>query len=164
PLAHLLRNALDHGCETPDERMRAGKPREAVIRIEAHHSAGMLLVTVSDEGAGIDQDRLRRLIVEKNLVTASTAERLSEAELLKFLFLPGLTLKEAVTEVSGRGIGLDAVQNMVKSVRGAVRVSTQPGRGTRFQLQLPLTLSVLRTLLVNIGGEPYAIPLSHINR
>jgi two-component system sensor histidine kinase and response regulator WspE len=164
PLAHLLRNALDHGCETPDERMRAGKPREAVIRIEAHHSAGMLLVTVSDEGAGIDQYRLRRLIVEKNLVTASTAERLSEAELLKFLFLPGLTLKEAVTEVSGRGIGLDAVQNMVKSVRGAVRVSTQPGRGTRFQLQLPLTLSVLRTLLVNIGGEPYAIPLSHINR
>ncbi len=164
PLTHLLRNAVDHGCETPAERKRAGKPAEALIQIEAHHTAGMLLVTVSDDGRGIDQKHLRQLIVEKKLTTASAAEKLGEVELLDFLFLPGITLTNAITEISGRGVGLDVVQNMVKSVRGTVRVGTQPGRGTRFQLQLPLTLSVLRTLLVNIGGEPYAIPLSQISR
>jgi two-component system sensor histidine kinase and response regulator WspE len=164
PLAHLLRNAVDHGCETPAERKCAGKSPEALIQIEAHHSAGLLLVTVSDDGGGIDPKHLRQLIVEKKLTTASAAGKLGEVELLEFLFLPGFTMRDAVTEISGRGIGLDVVQNMVKSVRGTVRVGTQPGRGTRFQLQLPLTLSVLRTLLVNVGGEPYAIPLSQISR
>lgn len=164
PLNHLLRNAVDHGCETPAERKRAGKSPEGLIQIEAHHSAGVLLVTVSDDGPGVDLSRIRGLIVDKKLAPAAVAKELGEAELLKFLFLPGFTLKNKVTEISGRGIGLDVVQHMAKSVRGAVRVSTQPGRGTRFQLQLPLTLSVLRTLLVNIGGEPYAIPLSQITR
>jgi two-component system sensor histidine kinase and response regulator WspE len=164
PLAHLLRNAVDHGCETPAERRTAGKPPEGRIQLEAHHRAGTLVVSVSDDGPGIDQNRLRRLIVEKELATASVVEKLSEAELLEFLFVPGFSMKNAVTEISGRGFGLDVVQNMVKSVRGTVRVSTQTGRGTRFQLQLPLTLSVLRALLVNIGGEPYALPLSRINR
>ena len=164
PLNHLLRNAVDHGCETPAERKRAGKSPEGLIQIQAHHSAGVLLVTVSDDGPGVDLSRMRRLIVDRKLAPAAVAEELGEAELLKFLFLPGFTLKNKVTEISGRGIGLDVVQHMAKSVRGAVRVSTHPGRGTRFQLQLPLTLSVLRTLLVNIGGEPYAIPLSQITR
>lgn len=164
PLNHLLRNAVDHGCETPAERKRAGKSPEGLIQIQAHHSAGVLLVTVSDDGPGVDLSRIRGLIVDKKLAPAAVAKELGEAELLKFLFLPGFTLKNKVTEISGRGIGLDVVQHMAKSVRGAVRVSTQPGRGTRFQLQLPLTLSVLRTLLVNIGGEPYAIPLSQITR
>jgi two-component system sensor histidine kinase and response regulator WspE len=164
PLAHLVRNAVDHGCESPADREQAGKPREAVIQIEARHSAGMLLVTVSDDGRGIDPSRLRRLIVEKRLITAAAAERLGDAELLEFLFLPGFTMKQTVTEISGRGVGLDVVQSMVKSLRGAVRVGNVPGRGARFQLQLPLTLSVLRTLLVNIGGQPYAIPLSRIIR
>ena len=164
PLNHLLRNAVDHGCETPAERKRAGKSPEGLIQIQAHHSAGVLLVTVSDDGPGVDLSRIRGLIVDKKLAPAAVAKELGEAELLKFLFLPGFTLKNKVTEISGRGIGLDVVQHMAKSVRGAVRVSTHPGRGTRFQLQLPLTLSVLRTLLVNIGGEPYAIPLSQITR
>ncbi|MCU0783490.1 MAG: hybrid sensor histidine kinase/response regulator [Verrucomicrobia bacterium] len=162
PLAHLLRNAVDHGCETPEQRQRAGKPAEAVIQLEARHSAGMLLVVVSDDGAGADPNRLRQIIVEKKLTTMALAEKMHEAELLEFLFLPGFTLKNTVTEISGRGVGLDVVQNMVKSVRGNVRVFTQPGRGMKFQLQLPLTLSVLRTLLVEIGGEPYAIPLAQI--
>ncbi len=164
PLAHLLRNAVDHGCETTEERIRQGKPAEATIRLEARHSAGMLLVTVSDDGTGLDPERVRRGIVQKRLTMSAIADKLTESELLEFLFLPGFTLKETVTEISGRGVGLDIVQNMVKSVRGAVRVSTQPGRGMRFQLHLPLTLSVLRTLLVEIGGEAYAIPLSQITR
>ncbi|HEU0037755.1 MAG TPA: hybrid sensor histidine kinase/response regulator, partial [Verrucomicrobiae bacterium] len=162
PMAHLLRNAVDHGCETPEARERAGKPPEGTIRVEARHSAGMLMVTVADDGAGLDSDRLRHAIVHKKLTTPALAERMTEAELMQFLFLPGFTLREAVTELSGRGVGLDIVQNMVKSVRGTVRVSTQPGRGMKFQLQLPLTMSVLRTLLVEVGGEPYAFPLAQI--
>src|SRR5678815_4674322 len=164
PLAHLLRNAVDHGCETAEMRQSAGKPAEAVIRLEARHSAGMLQVTVTDDGAGLDPQRLRQTIVQKKLTMSTVAEQLSEPELLEFLFLPGFTLKETVTEISGRGVGLDVVQNMVKNVRGSIRVATQPGRGMRFQLHLPLTLSVLRTLLVDVGGEPYAIPLSQIIR
>ena len=164
PLAHLLRNAVDHGCELPEEREAAGKPAESTIQVEAHHSAGMLVVSVTDDGPGIDESRLRQLLVERKMVTEGVADKLGEVELLEYLFLPGLSLKPAVTEISGRGVGLDVVQNMVRSVRGTVRISSQPARGTRFQLQLPLTLSVLRTLLVLVGGEPYAIPLSQISR
>jgi two-component system sensor histidine kinase and response regulator WspE len=163
PLAHLLRNAVDHGCETQEDRERAGKPPEGVIRLEARHNAGMLVVTVMDDGAGVDSARVREAVLQKGLAAPTLAEKLTEAELLEFLFLPGFTLKETVTEISGRGVGLDVVQNMVKAVRGNIRVNNQPGRGIRFQLQLPLTLSVLRTLLVEVAGEPYAIPLSQIS-
>jgi len=164
PLAHLLRNAVDHGCETPEERKHAGKPPQCLIQLEARHSAGMLLVTVSDDGSGIDPEKVRAAIVQKKLAMQAVAAKLTETELLQFLFLPGFSLKTTVTEISGRGVGLDVVQNMVKSVRGSIRASTQPRRGMRFQLQLPLTLSVLRTLLVEVAGEPYAIPLSQIIR
>lgn len=164
PLGHLLRNAVDHGIEFPDARIATGKPAAGTIRLEARHSAGVLLVVVSDDGRGLDPETIRTAVVRKKLVSAETAPRLSEAELLEFLFLPGFTLKEEVTDISGRGVGLDAVQAMVKGVRGAVRVSSVPGKGMRLQLQLPLTLSVLRALLVEIAGEPYAIPLGFIAR
>jgi two-component system, chemotaxis family, sensor histidine kinase and response regulator WspE len=164
PLGHLLRNSIDHGCEPREQRLRAGKPPESTIRVEARHSAGMLLVSVSDDGAGVQLDRVREAILARGLTSPEVAEKLTEAELLQFLFLPGFTLKEDVTEISGRGVGLDVVQNMVRSVRGNLRVSTQPGRGLRVQLQLPLTLSVLRALLVEVAGEPYAIPSTQINR
>lgn len=164
PLAHLLRNAVDHGCETREQRLCAGKTPEGTIRLEARHSAGILLVTVTDDGAGVQLDRVREAIVARRLATPVVAQKLTEAELLEFLFLPGFTLKEDVTEISGRGVGLDVVQNMVRSVRGSVRVNTQPGCGLRLQLQLPLTLSVLRALLVEVAGEPYAIPSAQIAR
>jgi two-component system sensor histidine kinase and response regulator WspE len=164
PIAHLLRNAVDHGCEAPTEREGAGKSTECMIRLEARHSAGMLVIGVSDDGAGVDLERLRAAIVAKRLAAQAIVEKLSEAELLEFLFLPGFTMKDRVTELSGRGVGLDIVQNMVKSVRGSVRINTQAGRGLKIQLHLPLTLSVLRALLVEIGGEPYAIPLTQISR
>jgi two-component system sensor histidine kinase and response regulator WspE len=164
PLGHLLRNAIDHGIESPGERSAAGKPAEGVIHLEARHSAGMLQIIVSDDGQGIDPDRLRQAVVERKLTTAEIAGQLTETELLEFLFLPGFTMKDMVTEISGRGVGLDVVQNMLKQVRGTIRVSTQPGEGARFQLQLPLTLSVVRTLLVDLGGEAYAFPLAYIIR
>jgi two-component system sensor histidine kinase and response regulator WspE len=164
PVAHLLRNAVDHGCEPVETRRRVGKSAECTIGLEARHSAGVLLVTVTDDGGGVDPERVRRAVVEKHLATAAVAEKLTESELLEFLFLPGFTLKETVTEISGRGFGLDVVQNMVKTVRGSIRLQNQPGLGLRVQLQLPLTLSVLRALLVEVAGEPYAVPLSQITR
>ena len=164
PLAHLLRNAVDHGCETAAVRTRLGKKPECTLYLEARHSAGVLLVTVSDDGAGVDLEQVRRVIAQKGMAPPAVAQRLSESELLEFLFRPGFTLKETITEISGRGFGLDIVQNMAKGVRGAVRLNNQPGRGLRVQLQLPLTLSVVRALLVQIAGEPYAIPLSQITR
>lgn len=164
PLGHLLRNAVDHGIETPAERIAAGKPAEGRIRLEAHHVAGLLEIVVEDDGRGIEVDRVRELVIERGLSDPATAQRLSEAELLEFLFLPGFTLKRTVTEISGRGVGLDAVQNMVKQLRGSVRLSVRPEQGLRFQLHLPLTTSVLRALVVEIGGEPYAFPLAQIAR
>lgn len=164
PLGHLLRNSVDHGLEFSAERTAAGKPATGSIKLEARHSAGKLLITVSDDGRGADLEKLRAAIVRKKLITAEMAPRLSEAELLEFLFLPGFSMKETVTDISGRGVGLDVVQSMIKAVRGAIRVSSTPGRGMRFTLQLPLTLSVVRALLVEVAGEPYAFPLGFIAR
>jgi two-component system, chemotaxis family, sensor histidine kinase and response regulator WspE len=164
PLNHLIRNALDHGIETPEARLAAGKPPNGTIRLEAHHRAGMLQIVLGDDGRGIDLERLRRKIVDRGLTVAAMAERLTEAELLEFLFLPGFSTQETITEVSGRGVGLDVVQTMVKSVRGTVRLSSRPGNGTRFVLQMPITVSVIRALLVEVAGEPYAFPLSRIDR
>ena len=129
PLAHLLRNAVDHGCETREQRQRAGKPAEAVIRLEARHSAGMLLVSRERRRRGCRAGARARRRRAKEPRAAATAEKLTEAELLDFLFVPGFTLKESVTEISGRGVGLDVVQNMVRNVRGSIRVNTQPGHG-----------------------------------
>lgn len=164
PLTHLLQNAVDHGIEFPDDRRQAGKPDEGLVRLDGRHNAGMLQVTVFEDGRGIDPEVLRRAVVKRELVNAETAAKLSEMELFEFLFLPGFSMKETVTKISGRGMGLDVVKNMVKQVRGTVRVFSEVGKGTRFQLQLPLSLSVVRTLLVDIGGESYAFPLAHITR
>jgi two-component system, chemotaxis family, sensor histidine kinase and response regulator WspE len=164
PLNHLIRNALDHGLEIPDDRRAVGKPVMGTIHLEARHRAGMLQIVLADDGRGIDLERLRTKVVERGLTTPAVAVQLSETELLDFLFLPGFSTKEHVTEVSGRGVGLDVVQSMVHTVRGSVRVTSRPGKGTRFVLQLPITVSVIRALLVEIAGEPYAFPLSRIDR
>ncbi|KVC73468.1 hybrid sensor histidine kinase/response regulator [Burkholderia ubonensis] len=164
PLGHLLRNAIDHGVEPPDVRRARGKPAAASVTLEARHSAGSLLVSVSDDGPGVDLDALRAAVVRQHLTDDETAARLSDQELLEFLLLPGFSMRDAVTDVSGRGVGLDAVQEMVRGVRGAVRIFNEPGAGMRFVLQLPLTLSVIRSLLVEVGGEPYAFPLAHVRR
>ncbi|MDB5770999.1 MAG: hybrid sensor histidine kinase/response regulator [Burkholderia sp.] len=164
PLGHLLRNAVDHGIEPPGQRLASGKQAEGMVTLEARHTAGMLQINVADDGGGIDLDVLRAAIVRRNLGNHETVAQMSEPELLEFLMLPNFTTRETVTEVSGRGVGLDAVANMVKQVRGKIRIFTTRGRGTRFQLQLPLTQSVVRSLLVVIGGEPYAFPLAYVNR
>lgn len=164
PLNHLLRNGLDHGIETPEERLKAGKPERGTIRLSAYHQSGMLSIVVEDDGRGVDLERLRRKVIERKLVSEEMAANLSEPELMEFLFLPSFSTKEQVTEISGRGVGLDVVHDVVQEMRGMVRATSQLGVGTRFQLQLPLTLSVLPALLAEIAGEPYAFPLARIER
>lgn len=164
PLTHLLRNAVDHGIEMPEQRLLAGKPAEGLIRLRASHQAGLLVLELSDDGNGVDLERLRGTIVDRHLSPVETALRLSEEELLTFLFLPGLSLRDTVTEVSGRGVGLDAVQHMVRQLRGAVVLEQTAGQGSRFHLEVPLTLSVVRSLVVEVGEEAYAFPLAHIER
>ena len=164
PLNHILRNALDHGIETPAERLAAGKRETANLRLEARHSAGMFAITISDDGRGIDLDRLRAKIVDRKLSSAEMVSRMTDAELYEFLFLPGFSTRGEVTELSGRGVGLDVVHTMATSVGGTVRVQSQLGRGTSFHLNLPITLSVIRAVLVDVAGEPYAFPLNRIDR
>ena len=164
PLTHLLRNAVDHGIESPEQRLLAGKPEEGLIRLRASHQAGLLVLELSDDGNGVDLEKVRRSIIERQLSPADTAAQLSEEELLTFLFLPGFSLRDKVTEVSGRGVGLDAVQHMVRQLRGAVVLEQTAGEGSRFHLEVPLTLSVVRSLVVEVGEEAYAFPLAHIER
>jgi two-component system sensor histidine kinase and response regulator WspE len=162
PIDHLLRNALDHGIESAADRRAAGKAETAVLQLEARHRAGRLIITVSDDGCGIDMDRVRHAVAARNLTTSELARAMNDEELLEFLFLPGFTLRTVVSETSGRGVGLDVVQAMAKGVGGSVSVVNRRGKGTQFQIELPLTLSVVRTLVVVISGEPYAVPLSRI--
>jgi two-component system, chemotaxis family, sensor histidine kinase and response regulator WspE len=164
PLGHLLRNAVDHGMETPEERRAASKPETGRIRLEARHHAGVLNITIQDDGRGIDKDRLKQKIVDRKLINADLASKLSDPELYDFLFLPGFSTADKVTAVSGRGVGLDVVQAMAQAVGGTIRVTSKLGKGTTFELNLPITLSVLRAVLVRISGDPYALPLNRSDR
>ncbi|MEH2023579.1 hybrid sensor histidine kinase/response regulator [Nostoc sp.] len=164
PLTHILRNAIDHGIEPPQERLAVGKPEEGIIRIEVTHRAGMLFINVSDDGRGINIEFLRQAVITKQLTNPEMAAQLTEIELMEFLFLPGFSTTETVTEISGRGVGLDIAHSTVREVGGTLRAVSVLGRGMSFYLQLPLTLSVIRTLLVEIAGEPYAFGLARIEQ
>ncbi len=164
PLNHLLRNALDHGIELTDIRHANGKKPKGEITLEAQHVSGLLLITITDDGHGIDIERIRKSIIKKQMIAANLAENLSNAEILEFLFLPGFSLRETVSEISGRGVGLDIVKSEIKSINGSLRVQTELGIGTTFHIELPITLSVIRALLVDINHEPYAFPINQINK
>ncbi|MBW1784001.1 MAG: Hpt domain-containing protein [Deltaproteobacteria bacterium] len=164
PLNHLLRNALDHGIESPQDRITDGKPEVGTLRLEAAHRSGMLMITLSDDGRGVDMDELSQKIVEKGLAGPDMVKKMTDPELMDFLFLPGFSTAKNVTDISGRGVGLDVVRNMVHEVGGVVRAVSKPGEGLTFHMELPLTLSVVRTFLVEIAGEPYAFPLARIER
>ena len=164
PLGHLIRNAVDHGIEPRDERELGGKPVRGTIRIEARHGGGRLLVSVEDDGRGLDLAAVRARVIARGLADAQAVATMSDAELSHFLFLPGFTMRDEVTPISGRGVGLDAVQMSVRDIGGDVRLVHRASGGTRFDMQLPLTLSVIRALVVMIGGESYAFPLARVHR
>nr|WP_263012181.1 hybrid sensor histidine kinase/response regulator [Laspinema sp. D2d] len=164
PLTQILRNAIAHGIESPSERIEKGKPAEGTVRLEAVHRGGMLLITISDDGRGINLAEVRQQVIKNQLVNPEFAHQLTEAELMEFLFLPSFSTVTEVTEISGRGVGLDIAKGMMQEVGGLLRAQSELGIGTRFHLQLPLTLSVIRTLLVDISSEPYGFPLTRIDR
>lgn len=164
PLTHLLRNALDHGLELPEARAQAGKCPQGKLNLSARHVAGVLEISVTDDGGGIELEEVRQKIVAKGFVTSDMVEKLSEGELLDFLFLPGFSTSQQVTEISGRGVGLDVVQSMARQVGGNVRIESKLGQGTRIALQLPLTLSVLKTIMFEVKRQPYALPLTRVDR
>ncbi len=162
PLTHLIRNSVDHGVELPEARLRAGKPEEGVVSVNAVHESGHVTIEISDDGAGIPLDRVRAKAIEKGLISAQRAAELTEQEATHLIFLPGLSTAQAVTNVSGRGVGMDVVKTNVERLGGTVEVETQLGIGTKFRLKLPLTLAIVPALIVESSGERYAIPQVHL--
>jgi two-component system sensor histidine kinase and response regulator WspE len=164
PLNHLLRNAIDHGIESPAEREVAGKPREAVLRLAAQHAGGMLHIEISDDGRGVDPEQIRRKVIARKMATEPMAALLSKTELLDFLFLPAFSLKDTASLVSGRGVGLDVVHETVRQQYGTVQLDSTLGHGMKITMVLPLTQSVVRSLVTEVGGQAYAIPIAKISR
>ncbi|MGK5007547.1 hybrid sensor histidine kinase/response regulator [Janthinobacterium sp. LB2P70] len=159
PLNHILRNAIDHGMEGPYERIDAGKEALGTIRMEARHRAGMLSIEISDDGRGVDLEKIRQSVIERKMASPAMAAALSPGELLEFLFLPAFSLKEKANQLSGRGVGLDIVHETIRQQNGTVRLESEPGRGFRALITLPLTQSIVRALVVDVHGEAYAIPI-----
>ncbi|MDQ2103152.1 chemotaxis protein CheW [Azospirillum isscasi] len=160
PLLHLVRNGLDHGVEAPERRRAAGKPEVAAIRVRAFQDGGGVVVEVSDDGAGIDADAVRRKAVARGAVTAEQAAALSDAEALRLIFLPGVSTSDSVSDLSGRGVGMDAVRGAVEQAGGRVEVASTPGAGTRVRLVLPLTMMVTRLVTVETAGTLYGFPVT----
>jgi two-component system sensor histidine kinase and response regulator WspE len=163
PISHLVTNAIDHGIEPPADRLAAGKVSEATLHIHARHEKGRLVITVRDDGGGIDPEQIRRRVIKRNLATAETVARLTEAEVLEFLFLPGFSTRDVASHLSGRGVGLNVVQSMVHEAGGAVTVSSTQGAGTMFRLTLPITRSVIRVIRVLADGELFSVPMVRID-
>jgi two-component system, chemotaxis family, sensor kinase CheA len=158
PLTHIVRNSVDHGIETPAQRSAAHKPTEGRLQLRAYHEGGQVIIEISDDGAGLDAEKLRRKAVEKGLITAEQSAKMSEREATNLIFLPGFSTAEKVTNVSGRGVGMDVVKTNIDKIGGTVDVQSKRGTGTTVRMKIPLTLAIIPALIVTNGGERYAIP------
>lgn len=162
PLVHLLRNSVDHGIEMPDERKRKGKPEEGIIELKAYHSGNYVFIEINDDGAGINREKVASKAVAKGLITEEEKHSLSDKEIFNLILTSGFSTAEKVSDISGRGVGLDVVRNTIESLGGSVSVHSEENVGTQFLIQLPLTLSIISVMLVEVQKEKYAIPLSSI--
>jgi len=162
PLIHLIRNALDHGIEGAEDRVRLGKPRAGVLKLKASYMENHIIITVQDDGRGMDPARLRAKAVEKGLVDSEVAQRMSDPEALNLIFMPGFSTVTEVSDLSGRGVGMDIVRNHIEQINGIVDVTSVPGAGTTFTIKLPLTLAIIRALMVELGNEQFAFPLTNV--
>ena len=160
PLTHLIRNAIDHGLESPEARLAAGKPAQGVVKLSAEHRGGRILICVSDDGGGINRERVRAKAIERGLITAET--QLADEEIDNLIFAPGFSTAETVSNISGRGVGMDVVRKNVEALGGRISIQSRPGHGSIFTLALPLTLAILDGMIVSVGAETYVIPLTHI--
>jgi two-component system, chemotaxis family, sensor kinase CheA len=162
PLLHLLRNSVDHGIELPAERLKAGKPETGTIKLSAFHEQSHIVVSISDDGAGIDVEKVKNTAVNKGFITGEEVARLSNSEAINLVFLSGLSTAEKVTEVSGRGVGMDVVKTNVSAVGGSINIESKLGQGTTTKIRLPLTLATIDGILVSAGGLTYVVPISVI--
>ena len=162
PLTHLVRNAVGHGIESDEERTRSGKPAVGTIRLQAYHQGNQVIVEISDDGRGIDAQKVRARAIERGLLKREQASQLGEADILDLIFRPGFSTADEITEISGRGVGLDVVQSVLHRLKGTVHVVSHPGQGSTFRLQLPLTLAIIKALLFRVEQRLYAIPLNAV--
>lgn len=162
PLIHLIRNAMDHGLETPDERIAAGKSRGGTLVLAAVHEGNQIIISIKDDGRGIDTERVGRKAIEKGLITEEQFAAMGQREVFDLLFLPGFSTKEKTTDLSGRGVGMDVVKTNIKKLNGLIEIKSTKGLGSEFILRLPLTLAIIQSLLVEVEGEIYSIPLSSV--
>ena len=162
PLTHLVRNAVGHGIESDEERARSGKPAVGTIRLQAYHQGNQVIVEISDDGRGIDAQKVRTRAIERGLLKREQASQLGEADILDLIFRPGFSTADEITEISGRGVGLDVVQSVLHRLKGTVHVVSHPGQGSTFRLQLPLTLAIIKALLFRVEERLYAIPLNAV--
>jgi two-component system chemotaxis sensor kinase CheA len=162
PLSHLVRNSIDHGIETPDERLAAGKPAQGTLRLNAYHQGNQIVIECSDDGRGIDRYKLVSKAVENGVLSHDEAERLSDSEALHLVFHPGLSTAEQVTAISGRGVGMDVVRTVVEQLKGTISIHSTPGAGTTFLLKVPLTLAIIKALMFRVSERLYAIPLASV--
>jgi two-component system chemotaxis sensor kinase CheA len=162
PLIHLIRNAMDHGLETPDERLAAGKPRGGTLVLAAVHEGNQIIISIKDDGNGIDPERVGRKAIEKGLITEDQFAAMGQREVFDLLFLPGFSTKDKATDLSGRGVGMDVVKTNIKKLNGLIEIKSTKGVGSEFILRLPLTLAIIQSLLVEVVGEIYSVPLSSV--
>jgi two-component system chemotaxis sensor kinase CheA len=162
PLIHLLRNAIDHGIESPEERLKGGKPAQGTVRLKAFHQENQIVIMVQDDGRGMDAYAIRQKAIEKGIITAETASRLNERESLNLIFSPGFSTASQISDVSGRGVGMDIVRSHIEKINGTVDIETTRGKGTRFIIKLPLTLAINRSLLVYLREQVFAFPLVNV--
>ena len=162
PLAHLVRNCVDHGIEAPTDRINAGKPVHGTVSLDAYHQGNQIVIEVTDDGRGIDRNKLLAKAVEREVVAAADAAQLSEQDVLNLVFHPGLSTAEHVTAISGRGVGMDVVKTVLDRLKGSVSIRTTPGKGTTFLLKVPLTLAIIKALLFRVGQRIYAVPLASV--
>ncbi|MCP4494664.1 MAG: chemotaxis protein CheA [Gammaproteobacteria bacterium] len=163
PLVHLVRNSVDHGVETPDVRESAGKTREGKVILAAQQEGDHILLSITDDGAGMDPEVLRNKVVEKGLMDSDSASRLSDKDCFDLIFLPGLTTKQEITNVSGRGVGMDVVKTKINQLNGTIDIESELGKGTVLKIKVPLTLAILPTLMVQLGNRKFALPLSNVS-
>jgi two-component system, chemotaxis family, sensor kinase CheA len=162
PLAHLVRNAVDHGIEPPAERINEGKPAQGTVTLDAYHQGNQIVIEVSDDGRGIDRDKLIAKAVERGILKQGDVTLLSESDINGLVFHPGLSTAEQVTSISGRGVGMDVVKTVLDQLKGSVNIKTTPGKGTTFYLKVPLTLAIIKALLFRVGDRLYAVPLASV--
>lgn len=164
PLIHLLRNSIDHGIESPEERKKAGKPETGKIQLKARREKNAVIIEVIDDGAGFDEDKIRKIAIRKGIITGEEAKTITKKQLLEIPFQPTFSTSEKVTKVSGRGVGLDVVKTKMEELNGSLKMETEKGKGSKFILGLPHTLAIIRCLLTYVGEERYALPILDIAR